>query len=44
MNVGKQKDFCYCDDCGHTDVASASIFEWERIYKERFGHTFLEEY
>ncbi len=33
----------FCDDCGDTDVTTTHIENWERLYKERYGHKFLEE-
>ena len=35
-------DYCYCDNCGSTRIEQTSIFEWERIYKDRYGFKFLE--
>lgn len=34
----------YCDDCGGVNVGECPIQEWEQLYKERFGHFYLEEY
>lgn len=34
----------YCDKCGSTNVKQCSITEWEELYKNRFGHRYLEEY
>ena len=31
-----------CMDCGCTDCRTASFEEWERLYKERYGHKYLE--
>ena len=35
-------DYCYCDKCGSTRIETTSIFEWERLYKDRYGFKFLE--
>lgn len=35
-------DYCYCDKCGSTGIEQTSIFEWERMYKDRYGRKFLE--
>lgn len=34
----------YCDDCGSTNIDTASIEDWEVMYKERYGHHFLDKY
>lgn len=31
-----------CGRCGCTDFKTSSIEEWERLYKERYGHKFVE--
>ena len=31
----------YCDDCGSTKIATTSIEEWERMYKEKYGKDHL---
>ena len=38
------QDTEYCDDCGSTNIEQCSIQEWEKLYKERYGHNFLENY
>ena len=35
-------DYCYCDQCGSTRIETTSIFEWEHMYKNRYGLKFLE--
>ena len=37
--VGK---FDFCDDCGSTEIATAHVDEWDKLYQERYGETFLE--
>ena len=32
----------YCDDCGCTDIEEADIKEWEALYKQKYGFTYLE--
>lgn len=32
-----------CEDCGCTDFKTASFDEWEKLYKERYGHKYVEE-
>lgn len=38
------EDSDYCDECGSTNIEQCSIQEWEKLYKERYGHNFLENY
>ena len=37
--VGK---FDFCDDCGSTDIITAHVDEWDKLYQERYGEPFLE--
>lgn len=32
-----------CGKCGCSDLQSSSIEEWERLFKNRYGHKFVEE-
>ena len=41
MRVDRMEDAGYCDDCGSTDIADTSIEEWERLYEEAHGFTYL---
>lgn len=34
-------DYCYCEDCGSTRIDTADIFEWEKMYKQRYGIRYL---
>lgn len=34
---------CYCENCGSTESASATIYEWENKYMNRYNHKYLEE-
>lgn len=34
----------YCDECGSTDIGETSIEEWEKLYKEKFGHKYLDKF
>lgn len=38
------EDSDYCEQCGSTDIGECLIEEWENMYKERYGHKYLEEY
>ena len=41
--ISSLEDSEYCDKCGSTDIATASIEEWEAMYIEKYGHKYLEE-
>lgn len=32
-----------CENCGSSDLQTASIEEWERLYKRRYGHKYIED-
>jgi hypothetical protein len=34
--------FDFCDDCGSTDITTDHIDNWDKLYQERYGETFLE--
>jgi len=36
------EDSDYCMDCGCAESAEASIGDWERMYKARYGRPFVE--
>lgn len=36
-------DSDYCMDCGCMDVARGNIFEWEKLYENRYGHKFITQ-
>lgn len=38
------EDSDYCDECGSTDIGKASIEEWEGLYKNKYGHKYIEKY
>ena len=44
MNVPMMDDSDYCDECSSTDIGECSIEEWETLYRERYGHKYLENY
>ena len=43
-NISIIEDSEYCDECGSTNIGKCSIEEWEMLYKNRYGHKFLENY
>lgn len=36
-------DMDCCADCGCTDFKTTSFDDWEKLYKSRYGHKFVEE-
>lgn len=44
MNDTKQIDLDFCDSCGSTDIGTCSIEEWQKLYKEKYGHDYLSNY
>lgn len=32
-----------CMDCGSTETAETSIHQWEELYKQRYGHKYIEK-
>lgn len=34
-------DAAYCEDCGGTDIAETHIEEWDKLYKNKYGFTYL---
>ncbi len=35
-------DYCYCDNCGSTNVETTGVFEWDEMYKKRYGFHFID--
>lgn len=31
----------YCEQCGSTDMKEANIFDWEKIYEDRYSEKYL---
>ena len=36
-------DMDYCDDCNSTNIGKTSIFEWEKMFEERYGYKYLNK-
>lgn len=32
-----------CGECGCSDIKTSSVKEWEKLFKERYGHKFVED-
>lgn len=43
LNIKTVADTEFCDDCSSTDIGQCSISEWEELYKQRFGHKYIEK-
>ena len=39
--IGQDADLDYCDDCGGTEIKTARIYEWEALYKNKYGHKLI---
>lgn len=35
-------ELLYCDECGSANILTASIEEWEQMFKEKHGFKFLD--
>lgn len=33
----------YCDKCGSTEIESANIFDWEKMYEQKYGGSYLNK-
>jgi hypothetical protein len=33
----------FCDECNSTDIAQTNIFDWEKLYEQRYGYKFLDK-
>ncbi len=43
LNVKCIEDSDYCDECGSTAIAQASIEDWEELYKKRYGIKYIDK-
>lgn len=41
MRVAGRDDTTYCDECGGTNIEQINIKEWETLYKNKHGFTYL---
>lgn len=37
-------DMCYCKDCGSGSIESASIEQWDKLYRSKWGLSFMERH
>lgn len=42
-NIPDSEDSDYCDECGSTNIENCSIEEWEVLYKNKYGHKYIEK-
>ena len=33
----------YCMECGTTDIGTTTIEEWTKMYKEKYGHDYVQK-
>lgn len=43
-NVSSIEDSDYCDECGSLNIEKTTIDEWEKLYINRYGHKYIEQY
>lgn len=36
-------DLLYCDECGSSNIETANIEEWEKMYESKYGLKFLDK-
>lgn len=36
--------YSYCDQCGSTELKETNIFNWEQIYKQKYGKRYIEQH
>lgn len=41
MEVPFVEDTLFCDDCNSTEIGTCSIEEWEEMFKNKYGHKFI---
>lgn len=34
----------YCCDCNSTNIVKSSFKEWDKLYRNKYHHSYLEEY
>ena len=34
----------YCEDCNSTDIGTATIEEWDKMFFKRYGYHYLDEF
>ena len=42
-SAGEDRDVHYCVPCGNTNMEKAQVGEWEEMYAEKYGETFLNQ-
>lgn len=42
--ISSMGDLDYCEECGSTCIENTNIDNWETIYKNKYGHKYLETY
>lgn len=42
LKIRTVADMCYCDKCGSVDMGEDSIYNWEALYENSYGHKYLE--
>lgn len=42
LKIRNVDDMSYCDQCGCTELEEANIFEWEKLYEQKYNEKYLE--
>lgn len=40
--TGWDEESCFCDECGGTVISEDNIYNWQKMYENRYGHKFLD--
>lgn len=45
INIRHDRDINldYCGECGCTNLKTTNIYNWEKLFKDRYKHKFIEE-
>lgn len=41
LNIKALGEQDFCDACGSTDIKTTNIFEWEKMFENKYGYNFL---
>lgn len=44
LNIkGYDDELLYCDECGSTDIDTALIHDWMKLYKDRYNEYYIDK-
>lgn len=41
-SIPKFEDSDFCDECDSTNIGTIDIFEWEKLFENKYGYNYLE--